>query len=90
MVKEKKKEPPGHCEACNKRLSRKSDVSRHGACRARKIQSGNNVERKVKLIYLKNNVTSYIQLKSLCGTSIKIEYYVLYSCKDFKKARFCI
>ena len=28
MVKEKK-EPPGYCEACNKRLSRKSDVSRH-------------------------------------------------------------
>ena len=28
MVKEKK-EPPGYCEACNKRLSRKSDISRH-------------------------------------------------------------
>ena len=27
--KRKKKEPPGHCEACNKWLSRKSDVSRH-------------------------------------------------------------
>ena len=27
--KRKKKEPPGYCEACNKRLSRKSDVSRH-------------------------------------------------------------
>ena len=29
MVKEKNKEPPGYCEACNKELSRKSDVSRH-------------------------------------------------------------
>ena len=28
MVKEKK-EPPGYCEACNKWLSRKSNVSRH-------------------------------------------------------------
>ena len=27
--KRKKKETPGHCEACNKRLSRKSNVSRH-------------------------------------------------------------
>ena len=27
--KRKKKEPPGYCEACNKRLSWKSDVSRH-------------------------------------------------------------
>ena len=27
--KRKKKEPPGHCEACNKRLSQKSDLSRH-------------------------------------------------------------
>ena len=38
---------------------------------ARKIESGNNVEQKVKLIYLENNVTLYIQLKSLRGTSIK-------------------
>ena len=28
MVKEKK-EPPGYCEACNKQLSQKSDISRH-------------------------------------------------------------
>ena len=27
--KRKKKEPPGYCEACNKQLSRKSNVSRH-------------------------------------------------------------
>ena len=25
----RKKEPPGYCEACNKRLSQKGDVSRH-------------------------------------------------------------
>ena len=28
-VHDKKKEPPGYCEACNKQLSWKSDISRH-------------------------------------------------------------
>ena len=67
----RKKEPPGYCEDCNKWLSRKSDVSRHWRNSCPKIQSGNNLEQKVKLIHLENNVTLYIQLKSLRGTSIK-------------------
>ena len=69
--KRKKKEQPGHCEACNKRLSRKSDVSRHWLLLCPKNTKRKQCRMKGDLIYLENNVNLYIQLKSLCGTSIK-------------------